>query len=260
LDFRTEVTVDNPAALGVNEAQSAQFGPALKNKGVSGAMVAVNVGGVTDGCAPIPGSAGIAGKIALIDRGACVFTQKVKNAQNAGAIAVVVADNQAGAPPSGLGGTDDSITIPAVRIALEDGNALRAALGAGVEVTLTLDPAVRSGADARGRALLFATDPDQPGSSISHFDDSARPNLLMEPNISGDLPHAVDLTLPLLLDIGWGDDADGDGVPDGQDNCVNVPNPDQMDSNHDGVGDACDRSVSRAGAGESRPRVVGPRP
>jgi hypothetical protein len=25
----------------------------------------------------------------------------------------------------------------------------------------------------------------------------------MQPNLSGDLPHAVDLTLPLLQDIGW---------------------------------------------------------
>jgi PKD repeat protein len=34
-------------------------------------------------------------------------------------------------------------------------------------------------------------------------------------------------------------DADGDGVPDAADNCVNVPNPDQADVDSDGVGDAC---------------------
>lgn len=36
------------------------------------------------------------------------------------------------------------------------------------------------------------------------------------------------------------DDADGDGIPDGEDNCVEVPNQDQVDFDLDGVGDVCD--------------------
>jgi Tol biopolymer transport system component len=35
-------------------------------------------------------------------------------------------------------------------------------------------------------------------------------------------------------------DTDGDGVPDQLDNCPTVPNADQADSDHDGVGNACD--------------------
>jgi len=35
-------------------------------------------------------------------------------------------------------------------------------------------------------------------------------------------------------------DKDGDGVPDSQDNCVDLPNPTQADTDHDLSGDACD--------------------
>ncbi|HVP11330.1 MAG TPA: choice-of-anchor tandem repeat NxxGxxAF-containing protein [Phycisphaerae bacterium] len=37
-------------------------------------------------------------------------------------------------------------------------------------------------------------------------------------------------------------DSDGDGVPDCVDNCPNVANPDQLDSNGNGIGDACEGS------------------
>lgn len=38
-------------------------------------------------------------------------------------------------------------------------------------------------------------------------------------------------------------DGDGDGVPNSDDNCVGVSNPDQADIDHNGLGDACDTSV-----------------
>ena len=36
-------------------------------------------------------------------------------------------------------------------------------------------------------------------------------------------------------------DSDRDGVPDSQDNCPNTYNPTQQDSDHDGIGDACEQ-------------------
>ena len=44
-------------------------------------------------------------------------------------------------------------------------------------------------------------------------------------------------------------DTDGDGIPDNFDNCPTVPNPDQADSNGNGIGDACDTGSGGGGGG-----------
>jgi hypothetical protein len=224
LQFGTPlVTVNTPAALGTYRVGTATFGPVLSLPGVTGdvalAIDASNAAGpsTTDGCTAI--STNLTGKIALLDRGTCGFAIKVKNAQDAGAIAVLVADNAAGSPPAGMSGVDPTITIPSVRISLANGNALKSALGSGtVNVTLGVNPTVRAGADPAGRALLNAPNPVVTGSSISHWDPIAFPNLLMEPAINSDLTHGVDLTRQEMIDIGWF--SDYDGVPDGVDQCI----------------------------------------
>ncbi len=222
--------ITTPTALaGLYAVGTAAFGPALGPAGLSGQVVAAldasNAAGpsTTDGCSAITNAAAVAGNIAILDRGTCGFIVKVKNAQNAGAVAVLVADNVAGGPPAGLGGADPTITIPSVRITLPDGNAIKAQLAAGVGATLGLDMTVRAGADEDGKAILNAPNPVQPGSSISHWDPIATRNQLMEPAINGDLTHSVappeDLTLPLLRDIGWFPDRDLDGLADDLDTC-----------------------------------------
>ena len=176
----------------------------------------------TDACSPLTND--LTGKIALVDRGGCVFTVKVKNAQNAGAIAVLVADNAPGAPPAGLGGNDPTITIFSARIQQVDGNALKAALVTqNVNVTIARDTSIRSGTDrVKHLAMVAALNPVQPGSSISHWDTAGIPNQLMEPSINADLTASVrppeDLTSSQMTDIGWF--SDGDGVPDGVDSCI----------------------------------------
>jgi hypothetical protein len=54
-----------------------------------------------------------------------------------------------------------------------------------------------------GRIRMYAPNPAEPGSSVAHFDETANPNLLMEPNADDDVFAQTDLTIPLLQDIGW---------------------------------------------------------
>jgi hypothetical protein len=220
--------VNTPSSLGNLMFGVAAFGPQLTSTGTRGDVIAgidaADAAGptVNDGCSALLNA--VAGKIVLMDRGTCGFTVKVKNAQDAGAIAVVIADNVAGAPPPGLGGADPTIVIPSGRVTLADGTAIRAALAAGtVNVTMRLDRSILAGTDrVKGLMMLNATNPVQPGSSISHFEPVAFPNQLMEPAINVDLTSSVnppeDLTTPLLTDLGWF--TDRDGVQDGVDSCL----------------------------------------
>jgi hypothetical protein len=235
--------VNSPASLGSFRVGTAAFGPLLSSPGVTADMVvaldpADGAGpSTTDGCSPLTNAGAVAGMIAVIDRGTCGFVVKVKNAQNAGAVGVVIADNVAGSPPAGLGGADPTIVIPSARVTLADGTAIKTALGSGtVNATLGVDLSVRAGAEpATGKALLYAPVPVALGSSISHWDTIAFPNTLMEPAINGDLTHGLDLTLPEMADIGWF--SDGDGVPDGADQCLG------SDPSATVVIDGCDSGV-----------------
>ncbi len=91
----------------------------------------------SNGCTPFaPGS--LNGKIALIQRGVCAFAVKAQNAQDAGAVAVVLYNNAAGALIPG--GAAPGVTIPVYGITLADGQALIAAMTAS-ELNVTLNPA-----------------------------------------------------------------------------------------------------------------------
>jgi len=78
-----------------------------------------------NGCASV--DPGASGNVAIIDRGACTFSQKVANAKAAGAIGVVIINNVAGDPISmaRTPGFDDD--LPAVMIGKNEGAALRTA-------------------------------------------------------------------------------------------------------------------------------------
>ena len=133
------VTINSPASLsGDLVAVMSAFGNTTFNN-YSGSLVLANDGSAnpTWACNPLTNAAAINGNIAVIERGTCYFTDKVKNAQNAGAIGVLMINNVPGTPLI-MGGTDSSITIPAVMISKADGQAILDALNSSTTITATI--------------------------------------------------------------------------------------------------------------------------
>lgn len=116
----------------------AGFGPGIMSV-INAPIELVNDGAApTDDACETLTAGSLNGKIVLIRRGTCAFIDKVINAQNAGALAVIVMNNAAGAGAIVMGGTDPgTITIPSIMISKEDGDLLVANLGG---MTGTLSP------------------------------------------------------------------------------------------------------------------------
>jgi len=193
-----------PYPPGTVACNSASFGAALTLGGVTAqAILAVDgTAPVNDACEAITNGAQLAGRIAVIDRGTCTFVVKAKAAQNAGAIGCILVNNVAGG--FSPGGSDPTITIPVIALSQADGASLKTAIAGGpTTVTLRLSPTKFAGLSANGHVLMYAPNPFQAGSSVSHYDVSAMPNLLMEPAINADLTDDLDLTVDLFHDIGW---------------------------------------------------------
>ncbi|HYR28380.1 MAG TPA: PA domain-containing protein [Thermoanaerobaculia bacterium] len=214
----TMLTVTQPAPVARNyDIGYAGFGPEATAGSMSGRIVlaqdAANADGpsTTDGCTALTNPDAISGNIALIDRGGpadppCTFVKKALHAQAAGARGVIIADNRKETcVPPGLGGTSADVNIPVVSITQDDGAALKAQLTGNVQMAglLRIDPSQLAGASQEGYVRLYAPCTAEPGSSTYHWDVVASPNLLMEPNVSSDLVHGLDLTLYQLLDMGW---------------------------------------------------------
>ena len=132
--------INSPASVaGRYLVGTSPFGPALSNPGINGDLVVALDASAnpTLACGPLINGAAMQGRIALLDRGDCNFTVKVKNAQLAGARAVIIANNTTGGAFS-PGGTDNTITIPSVGISRSDGQRLKAALQSSFAGTLAM--------------------------------------------------------------------------------------------------------------------------
>ena len=124
---QTEASVTVEPLAETYDVGNAGFGP--KDFDVTALLRIIDDGdgNLSDGCQPAVND--LNGRIALIDRGACSFETKATNALNAGAVGVLIANNQGGGAPT-LGGDNNlpDPQIPSQGISQADGNAIKAAL------------------------------------------------------------------------------------------------------------------------------------
>ena len=125
------------------QAASASFGPKIESPLAGEVSLASFLG---EACEPLPANQSAvwdksSSMLAVVVRGRCTFVDKVRHAQTAGALGVIVTNNKPGAPIS-LGGSSHDISIPAVMITQEDGegmiNLTRAAPRGKLTVELTV--------------------------------------------------------------------------------------------------------------------------
>lgn len=122
---------------------TAEFGPAIEVGQVftyTYVPAVVVAPANTNGCAAFPAGA-FTGKAALISRGACNFSAKTRNAQAAGAVAVVLYNNTGGSAIMNMAcGTVpcDDITIPTVMVGQNNGAAMIAWYNAQGEANATV--------------------------------------------------------------------------------------------------------------------------
>ncbi|RZK63307.1 MAG: T9SS type A sorting domain-containing protein [Hymenobacter sp.] len=135
------LTITTSSAVGQYQAVAAQYGkPLSATVPFTGQLALVSDATLSSlGCtAPLANPAALAGKIAVVDRGICTFTSKIRNAIDAGATGVIVINNIAGSPTT-MASTDTvGIRIPAVMISQADGLLLKAALAGSVPVNGSL--------------------------------------------------------------------------------------------------------------------------
>lgn len=134
------LTINSPAIIsGSYSCSTAGFGPPVPTIPITEDIVLVIDDGTdtTDACGLITNGAALAGKIALVRRGSCTFSEKVIACQNFGALAVIVMNNT-GTSTQAMGGGTGAETIPAIMVSKPNGDAFVNQLNQGTTVNGTI--------------------------------------------------------------------------------------------------------------------------
>lgn len=198
------MTVNSPESIaGSYEAGGSDFGDLTPS--TTGDLA---ISAPLDACTAI--TSNMTGAIALIERGTCSFTTKVRNAEDAGAIGALVFNNVDGAPFNmAHDGTPPIPTIPAMMIGNTDGEAILAEAGtATVNVTLREDitipkPEITDNmADftSRGPGFgnTFKPDVSAPGFSIGSAAVGSGDGLALSSGTSMAAPHIAGAAAQML--------------------------------------------------------------
>lgn len=134
----TPITVGGVTAAGASGEFATVSADLTAPLGVVTASPISGATGLSTACTPL--AANLTGKIALISRGTCSFSTKIRNAADAGAVAVLVANNVAGdAMGMAQDGTPDQPTVPAYNVSLGESGSLK--LHDGESTTIFAAPA-----------------------------------------------------------------------------------------------------------------------
>lgn len=111
------------------------------------------------------------------------------------------------------------------------------------DATAIADYSLAWSADGQRLGELFAVPGATTSVDLSSFDNAPVVHLCF--GYRGDFDWSAQIDDVTLTATGCGAaDVDGDGVLDANDNCIDVPNSAQMDSNGDGIGNLCDADIA----------------
>ena len=148
----TGFTVVSPASLARNYViGTTSFGGVAP---VAGLQSQLALAATWEACGAEPSATALAGKVALVGCGTCAFAEKAWNVQQAGAVALIVANNVPEPPVLGMGGQGDvssRVTIPVMMLSEDDSSDLHSTLPSPIEVSIT-DPSRRPTTLRAGRA------------------------------------------------------------------------------------------------------------
>ncbi|MGJ8548915.1 T9SS-dependent M36 family metallopeptidase [Winogradskyella wichelsiae] len=135
------VLIENGSLMGAYNGIGASFGALLTVVPVTSNLIRTidTTADVLNACETIINTAQLNGNIAILRRGVCEFGAKVLAVENAGAIGVIVVNNEPGAAIEMGPGTDgDLVSIPSIMVTQDVGETLITALENGESITVSL--------------------------------------------------------------------------------------------------------------------------